>query len=62
MLVLLLIVLWWHGTFDRLLVNVGLNAQPCGRNAFGATFCGKELAEYRARQERVEAEWAGDFR
>jgi hypothetical protein len=50
LLILLALVLvfagWRAGTFDRVLVNVGLNAKPCERNALGATFCGQELAEY----------------
>jgi hypothetical protein len=41
--------LWFAGTFDHLLVNVGLNAKECGRNGLGATLCGHELDEYRAR-------------
>jgi hypothetical protein len=42
------------GTFDRLLVNVGLQAHECARNGFGATFCGKELDEYRQRVNGIE--------
>jgi hypothetical protein len=48
-LVVLLLVGWRAGTFDHVLVNVGLNAKPCARNGFGAVFCGKELTEYRER-------------
>lgn len=43
------ILAWRAGTFDRVLYNVGLNTQECARNAFGATFCGHELSEYRKR-------------
>lgn len=48
-LVVILLVLWRLGTFDHLLVNVGLNAKECAHNGFGATYCGKELTEYRER-------------
>lgn len=34
-----LVFLWAQGTFDRALSGVGLNAQPCYQNAFGATYC-----------------------
>jgi hypothetical protein len=47
LLIALLIALWSRGTFDHLLVNVGLNAKECARNGFGATFCGDELDRYR---------------
>jgi hypothetical protein len=49
----ILVLLWRAGTFDHALVNVGLNAKECARNGFGATFCGKELTEYRERQTRA---------
>jgi hypothetical protein len=49
---------WRGGTFDRALVNVGLNAKECARNDFGATFCGRELTEYRARQRHASQEAA----
>ena len=54
--VLVLIAAWRAGSFDHALVNVGLNAKPCARNGFGATFCGTELEEYRARIRRVKTE------
>src|ERR1039458_10392858 len=54
--VLALIGLYARGTFDHLLYNVGLNAHECARNGFGATFCGHELDEYRAKIERVKQE------
>jgi hypothetical protein len=56
--VVALIGMWAGGTFDRALVNVGLNSQECAHNGFGATFCGKELDEYRARIGRVKQESA----
>lgn len=49
-----LVALWSVGTFDHALVNIGLNAQRCARNGFGATFCGKELDEYNARLQRAK--------
>jgi hypothetical protein len=48
--------LYFHGNLDRVFYPVGLNFNECARNGLGATFCGKELDEYRARLERVKAE------
>jgi hypothetical protein len=45
----LVIGLYLHGTFDRALYGAGLNHHECARNGFGATFCGRELDEYRER-------------
>lgn len=59
LIVLVFVVLflaWRAGTFDHVLVNVGLNAKPCARNGFGATFCGKELEERVAAQEQAKQE------
>lgn len=53
-LVVVLLVLWRLGTFDHLLVDVGLNAKECAHNGFGATYCGKELDEYRERLRSTE--------
>jgi hypothetical protein len=50
---LVLIAAWRAGSYDHVLVNVGLNAKPCARNGFGATFCGSELEEYRAHVRRA---------
>ncbi len=44
-------LLYFGGTFDRALVNVGLNAKPCYQNGFGAVFCGADYDDYRARME-----------
>lgn len=52
--VVVLVSLWARGTFDHLLLNVGLNAKECGRNGYGAVLCGKELDEYRSRLQVVE--------
>ena len=49
-----LLGLYFTGSLDRPLYSVGLNFHECARNGFGATFCGKELDEYRARIERVK--------
>jgi hypothetical protein len=51
---LVIIALYLHGTFDRALSGVGLNYNECARNGLGATFCGNELDEYRARVERAK--------
>jgi hypothetical protein len=59
LIILVLLVLfagWRSGTFDHALYNVGLNAKPCARNGFGATFCGQELTEYRERLARGKEE------
>lgn len=45
---------WRGGSFDHVLVNVGLNAKACARNGFGATFCGEELAQYREHQQQAK--------
>ena len=50
--VCLLLGLYLNGNLDRTLYPVGLNFHECARNGFGATFCGSELDEYRARIER----------
>lgn len=55
-IVAVLIIAWQAGTFDHILVNVGLNAEPCARNGFGAVFCGKELEERQAQQEQAKQE------
>ena len=47
--ILLVLGAWTQGTFDHLLVNVGLQYNDCARNGFGATFCGDELEEYQIR-------------
>lgn len=44
--VVLLVFGWRAGTFDDALVHVGLNAKPCLRNAYGATFCGSSAKSY----------------
>jgi hypothetical protein len=56
--VLVLGGLYVHGTFDRTLSGVGLNFHKCARNGLGATFCGQELSEIRARLARVKIEEA----
>jgi hypothetical protein len=43
---LALILIWHAGTLDDALVHVGLNAQPCIKNAYGATFCGNSAQSY----------------
>lgn len=48
----ILVVLWARGTFDRPLSSIGLNSHECGRNAFGATFCGDELKRYRQQVQQ----------
>ena len=54
-IVIILVVLWSRGTFDRPLYSIGLNANECARNGFGATFCGKELDAYRAKVRAINA-------
>jgi hypothetical protein len=45
---------YFTGHLDRPLYSVGLNFHECGRNGLGATFCGKELDEYRERINGVK--------
>jgi hypothetical protein len=52
--VAILLGLYFHGNLDRTLYPVGLNFHECARNGFGATFCGNELDEYRAKVEQVK--------
>jgi hypothetical protein len=49
-----LIGFYLHGSFDRALSGIGLNHHECARNGFGATFCGKELDQYRQRIRAVK--------
>ena len=37
---------WSCGTFDRVLVNVGLNAQPCIQLYYGQTLCGAAARDF----------------
>lgn len=48
-----LAILYFTGHLDRPLYTVGLNYHECARNGLGATFCGKELDEYRARVQGI---------
>jgi non-ribosomal peptide synthetase component E (peptide arylation enzyme) len=41
-LVAALVALWLSGAADETLSKVGLNKNPCVKNAFGATFCGDD--------------------
>jgi hypothetical protein len=41
-----LVIAWQAGTFDRPLSEVGLNAETCAQNLFGATVCGDELVVF----------------
>jgi len=52
--VAILLGLYFNGNLDRTLYPVGLNFHECARNGLGATFCGTELDEYRAKIERVK--------
>lgn len=54
LVIAVLIGLYVSGHFDRPLYSIGLNITECARNGLGATFCGKELDEYRARTEQVK--------
>lgn len=37
---------WSGGTFDEPLSHIGLNKNPCVKNAYGATFCGDDAKSY----------------
>jgi hypothetical protein len=54
LVVALLLGLYFNGNLDRTLYPVGLNFHECARNGFGATFCGSELDQYRAKVQRVK--------
>jgi hypothetical protein len=41
-----LVLVWNTGTFDRALVDVGLNRNECATTGLGATFCGDDLKRY----------------
>jgi len=49
-LTMLVIVLlgytWYQGTYDKVLVNVGLNAHPCIQLYFGQTLCGDAAKDF----------------
>ena len=50
-LIIILIPLWYAGTFDSVLYRVGLNKNDCGRNLItGAVFCGDEYDALKERQ------------
>jgi hypothetical protein len=38
--------LWFTGSLDEPLSHIGLNKNPCLKNAFGATFCGDSAKSY----------------
>lgn len=42
----LLVSVWYHGTFDLVLVNVGMNAQPCIQLYYGQTLCGDPAKDF----------------
>lgn len=44
--VLILLAVWNGGGLDEPLSHVGLNKNPCVKNAFGATFCGDAARSY----------------
>lgn len=42
-----LLVAYFAGSFDRLLVGVGLNTKECATSGLGVTYCGKALQDYK---------------
>jgi hypothetical protein len=52
--VVVLAAVYFSGSVDHALYNVGLNFHECAHNRSGATLCGSELDEYRARVERTK--------
>jgi hypothetical protein len=52
--VIVLALMWWGGSFDEPLSHVGLNRNPCVKNHYGATFCGDEAKSYCARHTRAD--------
>jgi predicted nucleic acid-binding Zn ribbon protein len=57
-LLVLLGIAWYEGTFDRFLAQFGLNAQPCAQNFFGTIMCGAELEKW--CRENYDAELNGE--
>ena len=57
--ILLVLGAWTQGTFDHLLVNVGLQYNDCARNGFGATFCGDDRASMATAQIRSGEQYYG---
>lgn len=53
--VVLVLFVWRSGALDQPLSSLGLNAHPCIRNGYGATFCGSEASAYCASMR-----WAPD--
>jgi hypothetical protein len=45
-LLAVLAVVWSTGALDEPLSHIGLNKDPCLKNAFGATFCGDDAKSY----------------
>jgi Skp family chaperone for outer membrane proteins len=56
LLIVAVVALYFHGNLDRPLYNIGLNYHECARNGLGASFCGKELDEYRERINKAKHE------
>lgn len=50
----ILAALYFTGRLDYALYPVGLNFHACGRNGFGATFCGSDLTAYKNRIRGVQ--------
>jgi hypothetical protein len=44
--VVILVWLYFSGSMDRLLVNIGLNYKPCAQNGLRAMMCGDQLTGY----------------
>jgi len=44
--IILLGCVWYQGTFDRTLVNVGLNSKPCIQLYYGQTLCGDQAKDF----------------
>jgi hypothetical protein len=61
-LVGLLIVLYLTGRLDHALYPIGLNLHECGRNGYGAVYCGDELDHYRANVEEPINEAQNELR
>lgn len=47
-----LVFLYLSGRLDSTLYPIGLNLNECGKNAYGAVYCGDELTEYRNNVEQ----------
>lgn len=52
--VAILALMYFTGRLDYLLYPVDLNLHDCGKNGYGAVFCGSDLTAYQNRIQGVQ--------